>query len=68
MMSRLKARNNPSLMAMRYDRAMTGVTDLIVVPKPVSTPEIIGKKTPTLARGRSHPWIGCHILIGPLAA
>lgn len=64
MMSRLKARNNPSLMAMSYDRAMTGVTDLIVVPKHVFTPEIIEKKNPTLPRGRSNPWIGCHILIG----
>lgn len=68
MMSRLKARNNPSLMAMSYDRAMTGVTDLIVVPKHFFTPEIIEKKNPTLPKGRSNPWIGCHILIGPLAA
>lgn len=64
MMSRLKARNNPSLMAMSYHRAMTGVTDLIVVPKHFFTPEIIEKKNPSLPKGRSHPWIGCHILIG----
>lgn len=64
MMSRLKARNNPSLMAMSYDRGMTGVTDLIVVPKHFFTPDIIQKKNPTLPKGRSNPWIGCNILIG----
>lgn len=64
MMQRLSARNNPSLFAMSYDRAASRVTDLIVVPKHFFTPDIIEKKNPTLPKGRSNPWIGCHILIG----
>lgn len=64
MMRRLSERNNPSLFAMSYDRAASAVTDLIVVPRHFFTPGIIEKKNPTHPKGRSNPWIGCHILIG----
>lgn len=38
MTARLKARNNPNLLVMSYDRAAARVTDLIVVPKHFFTP------------------------------
>lgn len=68
MTARLKARNNPNLLVMSYDRDAARVTDLIVVPKQFFTPSIIEPKAPTWPRGRSAPWQGCNILIGKVPA
>lgn len=68
MTARLAARNNPSLMVMRYDGGRLRVTDLIVMPRHVFVQSIIEPKTSTWPRGRSAPWEGCGILIGPCVA
>jgi len=68
MTARLKARNNPNLLVMSYDRAAARVTDLIVVPKHFFTPTIIEPKAWTHPKGRSNPWQGCNILIGKVPA
>lgn len=68
MTARLAAANNPSLFVMSYDHAAARVTDLIVVPRHFFTTDIIEAKRPTHPKGRSHPWIGCNILIGEVPA
>lgn len=60
----LKARNNPSLFAMSYDRDRTAVTDLIVVPKHFFTQDIIRARKPLGPNARRAGWQGCNILIG----
>lgn len=64
MTARLKARNNPSLMVMAYDKARMRVTDLIVVPKHFFTAEIIEPRKPLGPLARRAGWQGCNILIG----
>lgn len=64
MTARLKARNNPSLMVMGYDRDRSRVTDLIVVPRHFFTQEIIEPRRPLGPHARRAGWQGCNILIG----
>ena len=64
MQARLQAENNPNLLVMRYDGRRGAVTDLIVVPKPFFTPEVIERRKPTHPKGRANPWVGCDILLG----
>ena len=64
MTARLLAQNNPNLLVMRYDARRSRVSDLIVVPKPFFTPEVIERRRPTHPKGRSNPWVGCNILLG----
>lgn len=64
MTARLKARNNPSLLAMSYNRDRTAVTDLIVVPRHFFTAEIIEPRKPLGPHARRAGWQGCNILIG----
>lgn len=61
---RLAAQNNPNLMVMRYDKARTGVTDLIVVPGHFFTEAIIEPRPPLGPAARRAGWQGCNILIG----
>ena len=68
MTARLKARNNPSLLAMSYNRDRTAVTDLIVVPKHFFTAEIIEPRKPLSPTARRAGWQGCNILIGRVPA
>ena len=68
MTARLKARNNPSLLAMSYNRDRTAVTDLIVVPKHFFTAEIIEPRKPLSPIARRAGWQGCNILIGRVPA
>lgn len=52
MTARLQAENNPNLLVMRYDRRRAVVSDLIVVPKQVFTPEVIERRKPLAASAR----------------
>lgn len=64
MQARLQAKNNPNLLVMRYDARRAAVTDLIVVPKPFFTPEVIERRRPLAASARRAGWVGCNILLG----
>ncbi|HRD26793.1 MAG TPA: DpnI domain-containing protein [Caulobacter sp.] len=64
MTARLKQRNNPSLLAMAYDRARMRVSDLIVVPNHFFTQAIIEPRKPLGPHCRRAGWQGCNILIG----
>lgn len=64
MTARLKARNNPSLMVMSYDRDRARVTDLIVVPRHFFTADLIEARKPLGPNARRAGWQGCNILIG----
>lgn len=64
MTRRLAAQDNPSLLALSYDRSRTQVTDLIVVPKHFFTEAIIEPRKPLALTARRAGWQGCNILIG----
>ena len=64
MTARLQADNNPNLLVMRYDRRRAAVSDLIVVPKQVFTPEVIERRKPLAPTARRAGWTGCNILLG----
>ena len=64
MQARLQAENNPNLLVMRYDARRAAVSDLIVVPKQVFTPEVIERRRPLAASARRAGWVGCNIQLG----
>jgi type II restriction enzyme len=63
MKQRLTQANNPSLLAMAYDRNRERVTDLIVVPNHFVTEAIIEPRKPLGPTARRAGWQGCNILI-----
>ncbi|WP_411287242.1 DpnI domain-containing protein [Phenylobacterium sp.] len=63
MQSRLRARNNPNLLLLRYDRASLSATDLIVVPKHFFVLDIIKVRPPLGPSARRAGWVGCNILL-----
>ena len=64
MTPRLQAQNNPNLLVMRYDARRSRVSDLIVVPKPFFTPEVIERRPPVAPTARPAGCVGCNILLG----
>jgi type II restriction enzyme len=64
MTARLKQPNNPSLLAMAYDRSRMRVSDLIVVPNHFFTQAIIEPRKPLGPHCRRAGWQGCNILLG----
>lgn len=63
MCERLAARNNPNFLLLRYDAALPGATDLMVIPKHFFTPDIIERRRPLGPNARRAGWIGCNIVL-----
>lgn len=63
MRARVRARNNPNLVLLRYDATTQSATDVLLIPRHFFVEDILEEKPPTLPKGRSAPWIGCNILI-----
>jgi type II restriction enzyme len=64
MSERLRSKQNPNLLLMRYDRDALAVSDLIIVPKHFFTPQIIEPRKPLGPKARRAGWQGCNIALG----
>ncbi len=66
MMTRLRSRQNPSLLLLNYDAEDLSVDNLIVIPRRLFTPELIEKRKPLAPAARRAGWVGCNIIIDRL--
>jgi type II restriction enzyme len=64
MIRRMKARDNPNLFVLRYEKAALEVVELFAVPKSYFTPSLITRRAPLSASARRAGWVGCTIHLG----
>lgn len=63
MIERITSNQNPDFFFMGYDKAVSRVRDLILIPKHFFVPGIIEKRKPLSENARRAGWVGCNILI-----